>query len=95
VGTRVSARLGAESLNRAGPRMVKLVLFDIDGTLIQTGGAGEKAFGRVAELVFGIPNGTARVHFAGRTDPSIVREFFGHYSIPPTPVFRRLRVSPR
>jgi phosphoglycolate phosphatase len=70
--------------------MVKLVLFDIDGTLIQTGGAGEKAFGRVAELVFGIPNGTARVHFAGRTDPSIVREFFGHYSIPPTPEnFRR------
>lgn len=64
--------------------MVKLVLFDIDGTLIQSGGAGEKAFARVCELEFGVPNGTARLHFAGRTDPSIVREFFGQFAIPAT-----------
>jgi len=56
--------------------MVRLVLFDIDGTLIRSGGAGEKAFARVAEAEFGVPNGTARLHFAGRTDPSIVRDFF-------------------
>ena len=50
--------------------MIKLVLFDIDGTLIQTGGAGERAFARVCELEFGIPEGTAHLQFAGRTDPS-------------------------
>src|SRR5215207_2643381 len=64
--------------------MVKLILFDIDGTLIQSGGAGEKAFGRVAELEFGIANGTADLHFAGRTDPSIVRDFFHQHGIAPT-----------
>jgi phosphoglycolate phosphatase len=64
--------------------MVRLVLFDIDGTLIRSGGAGEKAFARVAEAEFGVPNGTARLHFAGRTDPSIVREFFVLYGIDPS-----------
>jgi phosphoglycolate phosphatase-like HAD superfamily hydrolase len=64
--------------------MVKLVLFDIDGTLIQSGGAGEKAFARVCQLEFGIENGTANLQFAGRTDPSIVRDFFSQFSIPTT-----------
>jgi phosphoglycolate phosphatase-like HAD superfamily hydrolase len=64
--------------------MVKLVLFDIDGTLIQSGGAGEKAFARVCQLEFGIENGTANLQFAGRTDPSIVRDFFSQFSIPAT-----------
>ena len=31
--------------------MIKLVLFDIDGTLVRTGGAGVKAFARAIELV--------------------------------------------
>ena len=64
--------------------MVRVVLFDIDGTLIQSGGAGEKAFGRVCETEFGIPNGAARLQFAGRTDPSIVRDFFQQHDIAPT-----------
>ena len=65
--------------------MVRLVLFDIDGTLIQSGGAGEKSFARVCAAEFGVPNGTARLHFAGRTDPSIIREFFVQHQIPATP----------
>ncbi|MEY2408638.1 MAG: phosphoglycolate phosphatase, partial [Verrucomicrobiota bacterium] len=56
--------------------MIRLVLFDIDGTLIASGGAGEKAFGEVCRAEFGVPDATARLQFAGRTDPSIVREFF-------------------
>lgn len=65
--------------------MVRLVLFDIDGTLIQSGGAGEKAFARVCQTEFGIPNGSANLHFAGRTDPSIVRDFFLQHHLEPTP----------
>lgn len=65
--------------------MVRLVLFDIDGTLILSGGAGEKAFAQVCETEFGIPNGTANLNFAGRTDTSIIREFFNQFQIAPSP----------
>jgi phosphoglycolate phosphatase len=64
--------------------MVKLVLFDIDGTLIQSGGAGEKAFAEVCAMEFQIPNGTELLRFAGRTDTSIVREFFVRHQIDPS-----------
>ena len=63
--------------------MVRLVLFDIDGTLIDTGGAGQQAFARVCHTVFEVPNGTASLKFAGRTDPAIVREFFLRHQIEP------------
>lgn len=56
--------------------MVKLVLFDIDGTLVHTGGAGIKAFAKVFATEFGVVNGVEKVKFAGRTDVSLVREFF-------------------
>jgi phosphoglycolate phosphatase len=65
--------------------MVRVVLFDIDGTLIQSGGAGEKAFARVCETEFGVSNGTAQLQFAGRTDPSIIRDFFHQHQIVPSP----------
>jgi len=65
--------------------MVRLVLFDIDGTLVHTGGAGIKAFGRVFATEFGVPNGVERVQFAGRTDVSLVREFFRLNRIEPSP----------
>jgi phosphoglycolate phosphatase len=62
-----------------------LVLFDIDGTLIHTGGAGVKAFARTLTSEFNISNGTEKVRFGGRTDPSLVRELFGHCGIEHTP----------
>jgi phosphoglycolate phosphatase-like HAD superfamily hydrolase len=65
--------------------MIRLVLFDIDGTLVHTGGAGVRAFGKVSATEFGTENGFERVRFAGRTDPSLVREFFGLHRIPATP----------
>lgn len=63
--------------------MVKLVLFDIDGTLVHTGGAGIKAFAKVFATEFGIPNGTEKMKFAGRTDVGLVREFFRLHRIEP------------
>ena len=64
--------------------MIRLVLFDIDGTLIHTGGAGEKAFARVFASLFGIADGTEKLKFAGRTDVAILREFFVHNAIVPS-----------
>jgi len=64
--------------------MIRLVLFDIDGTLINSGGAGEKAFARVCDLEFKVPTGAHSLHFAGRTDPAIVREFFTNHGIEPS-----------
>ena len=64
--------------------MIRLVLFDIDGTLIRSGGAGEKAFARVCATEFQTPNGTAQLNFAGRTDPAIVRQFFQIHQIEPS-----------
>jgi phosphoglycolate phosphatase len=64
---------------------VRLVLFDIDGTLIHSGGAGEKAFAAVARDLFDIQDATRDLHFAGRTDPAIVRELFLKHGIEITP----------
>tara|TARA_B100000902_G_scaffold8086_1_gene10221 strand:+ start:2923 stop:3606 length:684 start_codon:yes stop_codon:yes gene_type:complete len=53
---------------------VRVILFDIDGTLISTGGAGIKAFGEAFESAFGISNATENTKFSGRTDYSLFRE---------------------
>ena len=63
--------------------MIKLVLFDIDGTLVRTGGAGVKAFARAFQTEFGLNDGAEKLKFAGRTDVSLVREFFSHHGITP------------
>jgi phosphoglycolate phosphatase len=65
--------------------MVRLVLFDIDGTLVRTGGAGVKAFARVFASEFHAADGFHQLKFGGRTDLSLVREFFVLHHIPPTP----------
>lgn len=52
---------------------MKLVLFDIDGTLIATEGAGKRAVTRALKDVFG-STGPQDYHFDGKTDPQIVRE---------------------
>jgi len=67
--------------------MVRLVLFDIDGTLIHTCGAGVEAFGRAFAEEFSIPNGTEKLRFSGRTDNSLVREFFGMNGIEARPEY--------
>jgi phosphoglycolate phosphatase-like HAD superfamily hydrolase len=65
--------------------MVRLVLFDIDGTLIHTGGAGVKAFAQVFATEFHAVDGMERLKFAGRTDVSLVREFFKYHEIAAAP----------
>jgi phosphoglycolate phosphatase len=65
--------------------MVRLVLFDIDGTLVRTGGAGVKAFAKTFASEFKVADGFERLKFAGRTDIGLVREFFGFHQIEATP----------
>src|SRR5437773_2625740 len=65
--------------------MFRLILFDIDGTLVRTGGAGVQAFAKVFETEFKAVDGFERLKFAGRTDTSLVREFFSYHQIPATP----------
>ena len=48
--------------------MRTLILFDIDGTLLDTRGAGRRSFARALRTVFGGADDLADVSFAGATD---------------------------
>jgi phosphoglycolate phosphatase len=54
--------------------MRKLVLFDIDGTLVLTGGAGLRAMNRACSEVVGHADGLAGIPLAGRTDRMILAD---------------------
>jgi len=64
--------------------MTRLALFDIDGTLVRTGGAGVRAFAKTFANEFRIRDATRGLNFSGRTDPSLVRECFQKHRIPVT-----------
>ena len=57
--------------------MRKLVLFDIDGTLVLTGGAGLRAMNRAIEETLGHADGLDGIPLAGRTDWSILVDAAG------------------
>jgi phosphoglycolate phosphatase-like HAD superfamily hydrolase len=50
-----------------------ILLFDIDGTLITTGGAGRRAFSRTLGVLFGQPNACDHLSFGGMTDRALAR----------------------
>jgi phosphoglycolate phosphatase len=52
----------------------KLVLFDIDGTLVLTGGAGLRAMNRAAQAVVGTADLLDGIQVAGRTDWIILQD---------------------
>ncbi|MBI3414169.1 MAG: haloacid dehalogenase-like hydrolase [Verrucomicrobia bacterium] len=54
-------------------------------TLVRTGGAGVKAFARTFATEFGLHHGVEKLSFAGRTDTSLVREFFQLHELEPHP----------
>jgi len=55
---------------------MKLLLFDIDGTLISSGGAATKAVNRAFEKIYGVRNAMEGIRADGKTDPLILREMF-------------------
>ena len=54
--------------------MHRLVLFDIDGTILLTAGAGRRAIMAAITEEVGHAGGMQRVRFDGKTDPQIVTE---------------------
>lgn len=52
--------------------MTRLLLFDIDGTLLLSGGAGTRALNRTFEDLFGVAGAFTGIPVAGRTDPLIL-----------------------
>lgn len=64
--------------------MKLLLLWDIDGTLIASGGAGMRALQAALPRVFGIEGSLADIEFAGRTDRWIIREVFKKFGLPAT-----------
>jgi phosphoglycolate phosphatase-like HAD superfamily hydrolase len=56
--------------------VVVALLFDIDGTLISTGGAGAVSWRMAFEDLYGIPADIGRFSDAGMTDPEVGRRTF-------------------
>lgn len=62
----------------------RLILFDIDSTLINTGGAGVHALRLASKKRFGIDDDLNGIEIAGRTDSGIVRQILAKHEIQPT-----------
>src|SRR5439155_20036202 len=62
----------------------RLLLFDIDGTLIHSGGAGVRALIRAFKERFGISDDLADIEIAGMTDSGIVISILNKHKIPAT-----------
>ena len=58
-----------------------LILWDIDGTLLHSTGAGMKALNRALGTVFGLSGSFEGIEFAGRTDKLIIRQIFERFGI--------------
>jgi phosphoglycolate phosphatase len=78
-------------INGTGRRpLERLVLFDIDGTILTSGGAAGRAFRRALEEVFGTSGPTNGYSFAGRTDPRIARDLLSMAGVAPETIEARL-----
>jgi phosphoglycolate phosphatase-like HAD superfamily hydrolase len=61
---------------------VSVILWDIDGTLLSTGGAGREALDIAFEELFGVPQAFVAVSFGGRTDLGLIGEAFERAGLP-------------
>ena len=69
-----------------------LVLFDVDGTLVNTAGAGRRALEEAFRLAFGLDDiapAASRVRFAGKSDPTIIAEIAREAGLAGSEVERR------
>jgi phosphoglycolate phosphatase-like HAD superfamily hydrolase len=61
-----------------------VLLFDIDGTLVRTGGAGKRAVETALMEHFGVTALRDEVAYSGRTDPAILRDVLAVHGLEPT-----------
>jgi phosphoglycolate phosphatase-like HAD superfamily hydrolase len=54
--------------------LARLYLFDVDNTLLNSGGAGAKAMTLAFEEIFGVPDAFAGIEYTGRSDIAIFRD---------------------
>lgn len=65
-----------------------ICLFDIDGTLLNTGGAGQAAMEAAIVEQLGTMEPIRGISYAGRTDRGIIHDIFTYYGFNPTPEAR-------
>jgi phosphoglycolate phosphatase len=61
---------------------MRVLLFDIDGTLLQTNGGGSDALKKAMQREFGLAEATTELDFSGRTDRSLLEEILGINELP-------------
>ena len=64
-------------------RTKRLLLFDIDGTLVNTGGAGVESLKKTVRNRFGTEDDLHDIEIAGKTDRAIIRDILRKYQIEP------------
>src|SRR5207237_7440310 len=62
----------------------RLLLFDIDGTLVNTGGAGVEALKLIVHNRFSAKDHLRDIEIAGKTDRAIIRDILRKYQVKPT-----------
>ena len=70
--------------------MMRLYLFDIDGTLVNAGGVGRAAVENALKAVYGTTGAIDGYDFRGRTDPRIVLDLLGDAGFSETEIQARL-----
>jgi phosphoglycolate phosphatase-like HAD superfamily hydrolase len=61
---------------------MRLLLFDIDGTLIDSGGAGTRSLDLALRELFSIDNAFQGISMAGKTDTMIIKEGLTKHGLP-------------
>jgi phosphoglycolate phosphatase len=73
-----------------GPDRLKLLLFDIDGTLVDCGGQPKPLFGEALEEIYGARGDIRGYDFSGKTDPRIVVDLMSAAGVPEPVIHQRL-----
>src|SRR6185437_2878954 len=87
-----SKRMEGSATDTPYNSMMRVILFDIDGTLIRSGGAGKDAMEAAFRSAFGLADIRDEVPYSGRTDCAIARDLLRVHGVDATPDNqRRLR----
>ena len=73
---------GTSAAKGKRPATTHVILFDIDGTLVLTGGAGQRAMARAFEDLFSVPNAFHDIPMPGRTDSWILSDAVSAHGVP-------------